>query len=313
VTTPEAHTTIRRHRRHLYLRVTITLVAWVVLIVYAHTFAHRYEAELTSVLASPLAKLAAATLFLTALVYFVVLSLPFLPNLGPRSVAIVLLWSTLLIFGHSVSHEGFHEIQVELLSMRDQVGLGGWLLFAAVYAIALAMPFVPGVEIGLLIIVLLGTTGAMVAYLATVGGLGLAYLVGRLLPEQVLRTLLSRMGANVSEAPVDTQLRGMMHGLPSKRGRLNKAASTLLDYRYLTLAVGLNFPGNSVVGGGGGLSMLCGMSRQFDWRGFLLTVAVATSPLPLLALAGLLDIQSLLEHHGFLHNLLKQLEGLFMH
>jgi hypothetical protein len=105
----------------------------------------------------------------------------------------------------------------------------------------------------------------------------------------------------------------MQAALPGRGRVLTKVGSVLTTYRHITLAVALNFPGNSAVGGGGGLAMLCGMSRKFDWRGFLPTVAVATSPLPLLVITGMVDIQPLLEHHGFLHDFLARLEGVFTH
>jgi hypothetical protein len=63
-------------------------------------------------------------------------------------------------------------------------------------------------------------------------------------------------------------------------------------HRYLALAICLNVPGNAVVGGGGGLALLCGLSRQFDGRRFALTIALAVSPLPLLILTGILSLDS---------------------
>ena len=63
-------------------------------------------------------------------------------------------------------------------------------------------------------------------------------------------------------------------------------------HRYVALAVCLNVPGNAVVGGGGGLALLCGLSRQFEGRWFALTIALAVSPLPLLILTGILGLDS---------------------
>lgn len=87
----------------------------------------------------------------------------------------------------------------------------------------------------------------------------------------------------------------------------------MLNYRYLSLAVCLNLPGNAALGGGGGLALLCGVSRQFDWRSFALTVAIAASPVPILVLTVLLSIEPLMEHHGFLHDGLTRIERLFIH
>ena len=55
----------------------------------------------------------------------------------------------------------------------------------------------------------------------------------------------------------------------------------LLKYRYLALLVVINAPGNIVIGGGGGIAMSAGMSRLFVPSLFLLTIAIAVSPIPL--------------------------------
>jgi hypothetical protein len=44
----------------------------------------------------------------------------------------------------------------------------------------------------------------------------------------------------------------------------------------------INLPGNMLVGGGGGIALVAGMTRLFSWPAFLLTVAVAVAPVPLL-------------------------------
>lgn len=266
-----------------------------------------------SLLASPFAKLAAATLFLTALMYFVCLSLPIVPNLGPRATAAVFVWSALLVLGHSVSHESFHEVQASVGSMRDQVGVPGLILVAGIYALALAMPFVPGVELGLLIIALFGTTGAITAYLATIAGLSLAFTAGRLLPEHAIRALLDRAGIDHSRQRMDSARPSISRESSVGCSLSRRLGRMLLQHRHVTLALCLNFPGNSVAGGGGGLALLCGMSGQFGWRGFVLTIAMAALPLPLLVLTGIIDVQPLLQHHGFVHNFLTRIQGLFIH
>jgi hypothetical protein len=308
-------TTAGSRRPYFYLRTSAIIIAWIALIVYAHRFAHAYEAELVSLLASPFAKLAAATLFLTALVYFVCLSLPIVPNLGPRAMAAVFVWSALYVLGHSVSHEGFHEVQASLGSMRDQLGVPGLILVASIYALVLAVPFVPGVELGLLIIALFGTTGAVTAYLATIAGLSLAFAAGRLLPEHAIRALLDRVGIDRSRQRMDSATRSILSESSVGRSLSRRLGRLLLQHRHMTLALCLNFPGNSVAGGGGGLALLCGMSGQFGWRGFVLTIAVATLPLPLLVLAGIIDLQPLLQQqdHGFVHDFLTRIERLFIH
>jgi hypothetical protein len=54
-----------------------------------------------------------------------------------------------------------------------------------------------------------------------------------------------------------------------------------LRYRYVALALAVNTPGNSVIGGGGGIMMIAGLSGLFTPAATFLTVAVAVSPVPL--------------------------------
>ena len=55
-------------------------------------------------------------------------------------------------------------------------------------------------------------------------------------------------------------------------------------HRYLATMVLLNMPGNSLVGGGGGIAFVCGMSGKFSLAGFAAAVAIAVAPVPLLFL-----------------------------
>ncbi len=307
----------RRHwtapRGLIWLRVAATISAWILLVVYVHRLGHMYRPEILEVLKSPALQITATTILLTGLVYFVVLSLPFVPSLGLRSVGMVFVWAALLVVGHSLSHMGFHDAQAMLSAMRDAVGPLALISLALAYALALAMPFIPGIELSLLIMAVFGPVGALVAYAATIGGLSLAYAAGQFLPERVMVGLLARVGIAMPRDGVAAAMRGMIAGSGQARSAPRKLAALLLDHRFLTLAVCLNFPGNAALGGGGGLALLCGMSRQFGWRSFLLTIAIATSPVPILVLTGLLNLEPLMEHHGFLHDVLTRIEQLFIH
>jgi hypothetical protein len=46
----------------------------------------------------------------------------------------------------------------------------------------------------------------------------------------------------------------------------------------------INMPGNTVIGGGGGIAMAVGYSRTFTYPGFLACAAVAVAPVPALVL-----------------------------
>lgn len=296
----------------LWLRTGATIGGWFFLIVYAHRLWHGHQSDIERVLASPVLRLAVTTLLLTALVYVVVLTLPSVPNLGPRGVGVVFVWTAVLVLADSFSRLGSHEAQAMVSSVRDAMGSFGLVLLAAGYAVALAVPFVPGVELGLLVMIVFGPPGAIAAYAATVGGLSLAYAVGRGLPERVTMRMLDRIGIAAPRDDPTSVMRGLVAESRLGRSAPRRLRALLFDYRYLTLAVALNFPGNSVLGGGGGLAVLCGLSRQFTWRSFLLTVALATAPVPALMLVGLLTVDPLLEYPGFLHSLLTWVERLFI-
>ena len=61
----------------------------------------------------------------------------------------------------------------------------------------------------------------------------------------------------------------------------NRYLGALLQYRYLALAVLLNVPGNFVIGGGGGIALMAGISRLYSLPGILIAVAIAVAPVPL--------------------------------
>jgi hypothetical protein len=58
----------------------------------------------------------------------------------------------------------------------------------------------------------------------------------------------------------------------------------LLRHRYLALFVALNLPGNTLIGGGGGIALAAGMSGIFPIGPYLMTIAIAVAPVPLLIL-----------------------------
>ncbi len=157
------------------------------------------------------------------------------------------------------------------------------MLGAVAYVVLLAFPFVPGAEIGLAMLAAFGPGIAPLIYVCTVASMTLAYAVGRFLPIEALERLLSflrmrRAAALVARAAPLSQeerLEMLLEG-QSKRG-----LSFFVRYRYLALALAVNTPGNSVIGGGGGIMIMAGLSGIFSPLATLLTVAFAVSPVPL--------------------------------
>ena len=160
------------------------------------------------------------------------------------------------------------------------------MVSAALYAVLLAIPFVPGVEIGLGLMAMLGPPIAILVYLCTVLGLALSFIVGRLIPLSVLIHLardikLDRTSSLLKQIePLGKQERLSL--LVSKAPK--RFVPLLLRFRYLALAAALNIPGNYVVGGGGGIALMAGVSRLYSIPGFLFTIALSVAPVPLAVL-----------------------------
>ena len=297
----------------LALRILLTVIVWAALIIYAHHLGHKYLGEIREILESPVSQFGVQVVLLSTLVYLIMLSLPFLPNLEVRGLSILVLWAVLLVLGHQLSHQGFHELQDVLTSSGYEIGIFALAMSCIAYLLLLALPFVPGVELGLLIMVFFGRDGVIAAYLATIGGLCLAYAAARFLPDQMTSRWVRRLGLSDAAEDPGAAINGMVANAKVAGRLAGKFRSFLLNHRYLTLAACLNLPGNSVLGGGGGIAFLCGLSGQFHWRRFILTVVLATAPIPLLVLSGLVPVEPILERHGIVHDLLRFAEDLFIH
>ena len=75
------------------------------------------------------------------------------------------------------------------------------MIGAVAYVALLAMPFVPGAEIGIVLLAVFGAAIAPLVYVCTVAAMMLAFTVGRFLPtsalEQLLRVLRMRRAADL--------------------------------------------------------------------------------------------------------------------
>ncbi len=158
------------------------------------------------------------------------------------------------------------------------------ILLLLLYALLLAIPFIPGVEIGIAVLAVHGSAAAPFVYLATVLGLCIGFAFGTILSDRMSCRFLMTLGLNracyfIDEIKLlsrEERLKRLDQALPSWAGHW------LVDHRYIVLAVLLNLPGNSLLGGGGGIVMLAGLSRTFATLRFVLTIAVATLPIPLM-------------------------------
>ena len=151
------------------------------------------------------------------------------------------------------------------------------------YVVLTSLPFVPGAEIGMTLLTVFGAQMAPIIYLATILSLSLAYGGGRLASleatARLVRGFRLQRVADFLETLNDTHRSQRPGYLVEATGQT--ALRRLAQYRYVALAVLINVPGNAVVGGGGGLSFVAGLSGVFPFPKFLLTVTIAVLPVPL--------------------------------
>ena len=156
------------------------------------------------------------------------------------------------------------------------------MMSAALYAGLLAIPFVPGAEIGIGLMVMLGPQISLLVYVCTLVGLSISFVVGRLIPLSVLIRFFRELGLERSATLLETieplDKRERIQFLVNKAPK--RIVPWLLRYRYLALAVALNIPGNYLIGGGGGIALFAGVSRLFSAPGFFVTILLAVAPVP---------------------------------
>jgi hypothetical protein len=154
------------------------------------------------------------------------------------------------------------------------------------YTLLLALPFVPGIEISVALLATFGAAIAIQIYLATVAAFVLAYLIGRMVPHKFLSAFFRFIGLGSADA--------LMERLAplSRKERLaliveqapRRFIPTLVRYRYVALVLAFNLPGNAVLGGGGGIALLAGLSGMFSFPHYLVAASIAALPVPLTAL-----------------------------
>lgn len=170
----------------------------------------------------------------------------------------------------------------EHLEIVDRVVLVGVIS----YICLMALPFLPGIEIGLALMITLGPKGVFLVYLCTLAALTISFGLGKLFPTHLLvlllrwlhltraAELLNRFGA----IPPEKRLEFLAEHAPTK------VLPALVRRRYLTLALLLNLPGNALIGGGGGIAMIAGMCRLYDFPRYFVLISVAILPGPILVI-----------------------------
>ena len=180
------------------------------------------------------------------------------------------------------------QINFQLWPQHENLMITALWLSVAVYVLWMAIPFVPGIELGLALMVMLGPKGVALVYLCTVLSLSLSFAIGRLIPLKAFSRFLGwlhlqkvrNLVLQVEPLNSEEKLDFLLTSAPSK------IIPYLLKHRYLMIAVALNLPGNVLIGGGGGIGLIVGMSNLCPFPKYLLFVSLAVTPLPILFLIG---------------------------
>ena len=205
--------------------------------------------------------------------------------LWKRWVILLLLYGFLLLGGHLGGT--WLEGQIDLESTNGHQAVLRYAVWAGVllYVLLLAIPFVPGMEISLGLLAALGRDIAPLIYAASIVSLTLSFLIGQLLPLTAIASVFRFIGLERAEelihqlAPLSSKQRlALLLSAAPKR-----FVAKLIKYRYLAIVILFNIPGNAIVGGGGGIALLAGTSGVFSAVPFIMAVAIAVLPLPLLA------------------------------
>lgn len=166
-------------------------------------------------------------------------------------------------------------------SGKLMLGVLAGLLLA--YALLIAVPFMPGIEIGISLLMLKGASIAPLVYLATVLGLLAAFAAGRCIPYKwifgTLADLRMKRACELVErlAPMTREER-----LAHLTDRAPEWLKPMVGKgRYVLLGALFNLPGNAVIGGGGGIAFIAGFSRLFRPSVTALVVLIAVMPVPL--------------------------------
>jgi hypothetical protein len=204
-------------------------------------------------------------------------------------ISLIVGFLVLLNYGGSLVVE---QINFQLWPQHEHIMITMLWFSILVYVLWMAIPFVPGVELGLVLMVMLGPKGVPLVYLCTLLSLSLSFAIGRLFPLKGFARFLGWLHLHKARDLVlqmeplnsEERLNFLIRTTPSK------VTPFLLKHRYLMIAIALNLPGNALIGGGGGIGLITGMSGLYPFPRYLLLISLAITPLPILILAGKLPL-----------------------
>ena len=157
------------------------------------------------------------------------------------------------------------------------------ILGIALYTVLMALPFIPGMEISLALFAAFGQQVAVFIYAATVLAFSISFLIGRLVDARLVAFFFAYAGLQRAEnlvrriAPLNRKerLEVLMESAPKR------LVPFLVKHRHIAIAAAINLPGNALIGGGGGIALLAGMSGLYRFSHYVAVVSLAVAPVPL--------------------------------
>jgi len=182
---------------------------------------------------------------------------------------------------------GFEWLTTEIMKLDESTQSGAMIGAIALvligYALLLAIPFMPGVEVGIALLLMEGADIAPFVYAATLLGVFIAFAIGQNVPLKWLQSFFQdlrmmrvcRWLDRMQNSAREDRLERLTERLPSWLSRI------AVDYRYVSIGILINLPGSFAIGGGGGIMMAAGLTRLFQTRWVILTLMIAVLPVPL--------------------------------
>ena len=175
------------------------------------------------------------------------------------------------------------QINFQLFPRHESMLQGALLIALLLYILLMATPFMPGLEVGMAVMFLFGSKSALLVYFCTIVALSISYTIGRYFPLRIVHRLLKWLCLEkASELVIELEPLAQQERLEYLSGKApSRITPFLLKHRFVAIAVLLNLPGNALIGGGGGIGLVVGMSRLVPFHTYVLVMAIAVSPVPL--------------------------------
>jgi hypothetical protein len=204
------------------------------------------------------------------------------PSKKKRLSRIAILLAIIILLNFAGTWLG-QQINFQLFPRHESMLQGALLIALLLYILLMATPFMPGLEVGMAVMLLFGSKSALLVYFCTIVALSISYTIGRYFPLRIVHRLLKWLCLEkASELVIELEPLAQQERLEYLSGKApSRITPFLLKHRFVAIAILLNLPGNALIGGGGGIGLVVGMSRLVPFHTYVLVMAIAVSPVPL--------------------------------